>query len=178
MAERWFLALWPDAETQDALLAQAAPWLPAGVRPSHARDLHLTLIFLGALDPPRLACVEAAAGRVRCEHFRLEIDRIGHFGRSRVMWCAPSRSPAALLGLVSGLQCALAACGLEPETRPYRPHLTLARKASQPVSGALREPVDWVARELVLAHGVPGARPRYRLHRRWPLIGADPPAPV
>lgn len=169
--ERWFLAVWPDARVRDALVRQASGAVPRGARLTHPDDLHLTLVFLGELPPVRRWCVISVADAVEAKPFALEIDRIGHFARSRVLWCGPSSVPDALLGLVRTLQAGLVDCGIPPERRPYRPHLTLARKVSAYEGRDLPAPVHWPVGELVLAHGVSGARPRYRIHRRWPLSG-------
>lgn len=172
MAERWFLALWPDAQTRDALVRQSAGALPEAARPTHPADLHLTLVFLGELDAARVACVERVAGALCAPAFDLEIDRVGHFARSRVLWCGPSRTPQVLQTLVGSLQSGLEGCGIAPERRPFRPHLTLARKVSRYQGHAWSEAVTWPVRELVLAFGVSGSRPRYHVHRRWPLSRA------
>ncbi len=132
-------------------------------------DRHLTLIFLGELEPQRLGCVESAVSRMSAPSFALELDRVGCFARSQVLWCGPSRTPAPLTALVSDLQTRIRACGIAPETRPYRPHLTLARKVRSELSLALSTAVIWRVSELVLAHGQRGAAPRYRIERRWPL---------
>ncbi|NEV63277.1 RNA 2',3'-cyclic phosphodiesterase [Thiorhodococcus minor] len=173
MAERWFLALWPDARTRDALVCQTAGALPEAARPTHPADLHLTLVFLGELDAGRVACVEAVAEAVSAPAFELEIDRLGHFTRSRVLWCGPSCTPEVAQTLIGSLQSGLEGCGIAPERRSFRPHLTLARKVSRYQGHALPEVVIWPVRELVLAFGVSGSRPRYRAHRRWRLSVAS-----
>ncbi|KAA6182374.1 RNA 2',3'-cyclic phosphodiesterase [Thiohalocapsa marina] len=171
MTERWFLAIWPDTQTRSALERQLAALGPLPGRPTHPLDWHVTLIFLGALEPERLACIDAAAGdaATRATSFFMELDRIGHFARSQVLWCGPARTPESLARLVTDLQAHLTRCGIAPERRPYRPHLTLARKVRTAPGLELHRPIGWTAHELVLAHGVTGERPRYRIRHRYPL---------
>ncbi|NCU21085.1 RNA 2',3'-cyclic phosphodiesterase [Candidatus Falkowbacteria bacterium] len=171
MTERRFLAIWPDTPTRCELERRLAALAPLPGRPAHPLDWQVTLIFLGALEPERLACIDAVAGdaATRARSFDLELDRIGHFARSRAPWCGPTRTPESLARLVTDLQAHLAGCGIEPEPRPYRPHLTLARKVRAVPALELHTPIGWTARELVLAHGVTGERPRYRIRHRYPL---------
>ncbi|MBK1717596.1 RNA 2',3'-cyclic phosphodiesterase [Thiocystis violacea] len=169
MSERWFLALWPDSETRTALEAQLVGLIPFQGRATHPLDRHLTLVFLGELDPDRLGGVESVASQVSAPRFELELDRIGHFARSQILWCGPSRTPEPLTALVADLQIRLAARGIATDPRPYRPHLTLARRVRQGASLDLPAPVPWPVTELVLAFGRSGAPPRYRIQRRWPL---------
>lgn len=175
MAERWFFALWPDAAAREGLVHGSLGIVPPGARPTHPRDLHLTLIFLGELAPGRLAAAVEAADRLRAAPPTLCIDRAGYFPRSRVLWCAPDRPPGELGTLHDGLERGLARSGIPCERRPYRPHITLARRVGRAPAPAWGCPVAWTARELVLARGLDGQVPRYLSWRRW-LLAAAPSA--
>ena len=171
MAERWFFGLWPDPATAKVLTARARPLLPPGARAAHPLDLHLTLRFLGELSPDALRAAQLVGDAVRAEPFGLRFDQAGYFARAAVLWCGPTQAPTALLALVTQLEQGLAAQGFIPETRPYRPHLTLARKFRGGTVGEWGPAVDWEARELVLARGCAGQVPRYVAARRWALGG-------
>ncbi|RKT46515.1 RNA 2',3'-cyclic phosphodiesterase [Thiocapsa rosea] len=170
MSERWFFALWPDDAVRAALASRLPELLPVGARATHPSDFHLTLAFLGPLAPDVLGCAERAADRIRAAGFDLEIDRVGHFARAHVLWCAPATPPEALPALVRDLQAQLSICGLAADPRPYRPHITLARKAAAMPASDWSTPMRWSVRELVLAAGYGGPGPRYRVRRRWALI--------
>ncbi len=146
--------------------------LPQGTRGTHPLDLHLTLRFLGPLGHEALSRVEGAAEAViGLPPVPLCIDRLGHFPRSGILWAGTSVSGAGLLGLVARFDEALGAQGFTPETRPFRAHITLARRVRRPPPAAWGHPVPWIARELVLAAGQEGQVPRYRVRRSWPLTG-------
>jgi len=67
------------------------------------------------------------------------------------------------------LAAALRPCGIEPERRPYVPHVTLARKAAFQPSFRLVEPIVMPIREFVLvASQADAPPPKYRVLRRWP----------
>ncbi|MFB1487091.1 MULTISPECIES: RNA 2',3'-cyclic phosphodiesterase [unclassified Thiocapsa] len=170
MSERWFFALWPDDGVRDVLAARVPGFLSVGARATHPSDFHLTLAFLGPLGPDVLGCAERAADRIRSPGFDLELDRVGHFARARVLWCAPASPPEPLTALVSELQAQLSTCGLPADPRPYRPHITLARKAAAASVSEWPAPIRWSVREIVLAAGNGGPGQRYRVRRRWALI--------
>lgn len=169
MTERLFFAFWPGAE-QRLALSRIQQELPRRhFRATHPSDLHITLVFLGDVTPDQRACAEAAAARVTGKPFRLLLDRIGSFPRAGVIWCGPSERPQALLDLAGALNRELLSCGFRPESRPYAPHTTLARKARPIEARVLDDPVVWPVQEFVLVITETGAPPRYRVVRRWPL---------
>lgn len=110
--------------------------LPAGardVRWVRLDGLHLTMRFLGPTDAERLArtldAVEAAA-RAVAGPIEIELSGAGTFPsgrRPRALWIGVSRGREALDVLAERTEAALVDAGWEPEGRPFRPHLTLAR---------------------------------------------------
>jgi len=121
-----------------------------------ADNLHLTLVFLGATGEDRLPGLRAAlapafAGR---GPLRLEVAGGGTFppGRPARIACVGLRGGPELLALQRRVAAAACGClGLEPERRPFHPHVTLARprkpwnrRASEEVAstfeGVLGEP--------------------------------------
>lgn len=157
------------------LLAERRRWPGPEGRATHPQDLHATLVFLGAVDAAQRACVEDAAGRVSAVPFALRLDRRGAWPGPRIRWCGQEPTPVALLDLVDQLTSHLAACGHEPERRPYRLHVTLERKAAPLPAAALPTPIHWPVDELVLAASQSRRRPAYRVLRRWPLRAAASP---
>jgi 2'-5' RNA ligase len=108
--------------------------------------LHVTLKFLGDIEPARVETLSGAAARaVACvEPFELIIDEPGSFpphGQPRVLWLGIVDAKGRLAFMQSALETECAAVGFPRESRPFKPHLTLAR---------LRSPHG--ARELAAAH--------------------------
>ncbi|MEJ2577123.1 MAG: RNA 2',3'-cyclic phosphodiesterase [Gammaproteobacteria bacterium] len=169
--KRLFLALWPDAAARQGLAALArAVALPAGARRVHPEDLHLTLQFLGAVPLERLPAVREAAAGVEAEPVGLELTRVGCWPRPRVAWCAPDETPAELSGLVARLGARLAAVGYPAESRPFRPHVTLARKVRRLADARLVQPLFWRCADLALVESLARpAPPRYQVLEHWPL---------
>jgi len=116
---------------------------PTGVRWVDPYGSHLTLKFLGNIALGRVdeitgAMAEAAGG---IPPFRLEIKGLGVFPgwkRVQVAWVGIGGEIDKLGQLQGNLESGLARLGFTPETRPFTPHLTLAR-ASNRASPAERQ---------------------------------------
>lgn len=140
-----------------------------GVRWTAPRALHLTLHFIGdtpAERVPRLA--EVVAG-ITAPPVPLAVEALDTFGRPPHVFVAEVEAVPALRRLHGLVGEALAAEGIAPDARPFRPHVTLARlrKPSHDDVDALRDrPAPEVraqAEELVLFESV--LSPRGALYR-------------
>ena len=172
---RLFFALWPDDELRRALVKESRHWVRAcGGRPMRAENIHLTLAFLGNVSERTARCVADAAAGVGGEAFDLPFERYGFFPRPRVFWTGPRRTPEPLKRLVADLQAALAPCGIEPERRAYKAHLTLARKAHAPKGEWNMTPLNWRVEAFVLVESLPSPEGvSYQPIGRWPLGNAE-----
>ena len=112
---------------------------------------HLTLKFLGSMDPRRVEKLAEVQDRVTSGNapFELEVRGVGAFPTIRrpvVVWVGVDPSPA-LRCLKQDLEWGLAELGLERETRAFHPHLTVGRaddsKGPVPFVGWMRWPVSW-----------------------------------
>lgn len=96
----------------------------------HAPEhLHLTLNFIGSVDEECARRMAAALMDVPCWPFELTVQGVGYFGtlqRPFVLWAGVAAS-AQLQQLQRMLEQRLLPLGLVSETRPYTPHITLAR---------------------------------------------------
>jgi 2'-5' RNA ligase len=112
----------------DALIAKLRPL--ANIRWSPAANLHITTKFIGQWPEERLAELQAAlAGMGRRAPIPIHVRGLGFFPNRkspRVFW-AGVEAPAELGALARDIDSALAKLGVEPESREYSPHLTLAR---------------------------------------------------
>lgn len=105
----------------------------AGARRIKPANLHLTLAFLGATPGERLVCLQEALQALTVPSLTLKLDCLGYWPRPRILWLGTSRTPPALTALVVDLEQRLKGCGFSLERRPFRPHITLARRFSGPV---------------------------------------------
>jgi 2'-5' RNA ligase len=99
-----------------------------GARWSAAETLHVTLRFFGEVSEVAAADLDAELASVHAEPFELELSGVGVFeeGRdARAVWVAVAQSEP-LRVLAGRCEAAARRAGLPPETRAYRPHMTLA----------------------------------------------------
>jgi 2'-5' RNA ligase len=95
--------------------------------------LHLTLRFIGEVTEDVGHDIDDALLTIRAPAFELELSGVGEFGgnNSRALW-AGVRANGALVHLQRKVETAIQRIGLEPETRKFSPHVTLARLKSAP----------------------------------------------
>lgn len=166
---RLFLALWPGAATRTALCAERDRWSwPAHARPTAEVDLHLTLHFIGPVPAEQVRTLVPALA-VPAPRFTLRPGRHAQWGEHLAV-LEPASPPAGLVVLHERLAQALRAQGLPPESRAFRPHVTLARTNGRAVAPAGAAGTwRWPVASYVLVQSLPG-RPyrvlaRYRLGR-------------
>jgi 2'-5' RNA ligase len=159
-------------------LAALGPRAGPGVRLAAGDDLHVTLHFLGNCQTPPAA---AALASVRAGALTIELTAPGSFdlrGGRRILWVGVRPSPP-LLALHEQVGAALSALGFRPETRPFRPHITLARLAARAARSEAPMPTlaqlppaarSFVCRQFALyASRTTAGGPRYRIVRAYPL---------
>ena len=126
----------------DELLDQLRPaarikWIPPA-------NLHITTRFIGEWPEERLAELRAAlAGIPSHAPIPMHIRKLGYFPNPhspRVVWAGVEAGPD-LAALAAETDRALEPLGLQPEGRPFSPHLTLARIKEPVPLQRLRETV-------------------------------------
>jgi 2'-5' RNA ligase len=93
--------------------------------------MHVTVRFLGDVDDAHAGRIRAALEQpVPVAPFVLEIAGAGTFpetGEPRVVWAGLSHGREQLVAVEREVNARLRTVGVEPESRPYSPHLTLGR---------------------------------------------------
>jgi 2'-5' RNA ligase len=166
---RLFFAAWPPPAVQRALGDIARQAEECGGCAVPARNIHLTLIFIGDVPRARVAGLEALGATVVAPRFDLVVDRLEYWRHNRILWAGVKECPQALRVLVERLRQPVAATGFRVEQRPYVPHITLRRDArGAPANTRIR--VDWPVAEFALVESAQRERGRaYEVLRRWPL---------
>lgn len=118
------LALPPD-------IAQALTRRQTGVENARWRDpasLHVTLRFFGDIPENLARDLDAELMSVGGGPIEIALEGAGAFGEGRdvhAIWAGVAEDPA-LKRLAKACETAARRAGLKAETRPYRPHVTLA----------------------------------------------------
>ena len=155
---RLFLGLWPSTEVHTALVAHAAAWdWPAAARRTRPERLHVTLHFLGNVESERVADLRTGL-QVPWEGGELVLDRPTVWPGGIAVLEATRIDPA-LMDLHARLAHALHALDLPVESRPWRPHVTFARKAFGAHPPLEARPVTWrMAPAYALVRSLPGGQ--------------------
>ena len=155
-AQRLFTALWPTLSVRDAIAQWQGAWdWPHQAARVKAERLHATLHFLGDVPGHRLPEL-ARALAVPFEPFELELGSAAVWPNG-VAVIEPFTTPPALLRLHAGLGAVLRRLELPMDTRPYRPHVTLARRAHGAKPPAQGPELRWrVDDGYVLVRSLPG----------------------
>ena len=126
--KRLFVAIDLPKAIKDALVrldpkVRGVRWLPA-------EQMHLTLGFLGQVDASIQERLRDKLSEIRWSAFFLPIAGLGTFpsrGRPNIIWIGVGAGHPHLFQLHKRVQDAALAAGLEPDLRPWHPHITLAR---------------------------------------------------
>ena len=183
---RLFVAIVPPEGVLEDLAEHLGPRREAGpdLRWTDPYQWHLTLAFMGAVAPDRVAGVEERVARAarRARPLELRVAGAGcfpHVARATVLWCGVEDLAGGLPGLARSVRGVAAKAGADPDGGRFRAHLTLARlprpsdatrwvRVLEPYAGPA-----WTADHLTLVESHlgegRGGRPRYEELARLPL---------
>jgi 2'-5' RNA ligase len=131
---RVFIAIPLPIDLKVKLVALQQEFRPLPLEAAWAREagFHLTLKFLGDVDPSQIApifsCMTATAQH--CHPFSLSLAGVGvfpHESSPRVLWVGVQDVTGDLRYIQQTLDARLTQVGFPSENRPFAPHLTLAR---------------------------------------------------
>lgn len=124
---RLFLAIDPPPAVADAIADLRSETLDG--RWTDPEQYHLTLRFIGDVAEEKIPDLRDAAAPENAAPFELAPRGLGVFPTRRnpsVVWVDLEDQPA-LFELQEQMENRLVAAGLEPEDRPFTPHITVAR---------------------------------------------------
>jgi len=141
---RLFVAIDPPGEIRDRIAAICRGL--DGARWFSSEQFHLTLRFLGEVEPESAERIGKSLESVREDAFSVEFAGVGRFPprrAPRVLWAGLETAPR-LARLRESVERALLPAGIAPDERTFSPHLTIARLKD----GVSAAAVDgWLERE-------------------------------
>jgi 2'-5' RNA ligase len=149
---RCFVAAWPDRATRQSLeqlLDKLRAQVPAA-RPMQARNLHLTLAFIGELDSAAATRPAQSIDDLALQPLDWAVDSLGWFPRARAAWAGGPTNPA-LEASVNAVRTQLDALGVAYDRKAFVAHVTLFRDVRAfACSGPLAEPIPWRTEHVAL----------------------------
>lgn len=169
--KRIFFALWPDEATRETIIAASREAVEAcGGKAVPPDNFHITLRFLGECNGSQIRKMKKAAKLTFGVEQKFTLDRLGHWTGPEVLWMGCQKAPDDLLRLVVNLNTELGSVGFPHESRPFRPHVTLARKVDSEPANNLIAPIEWVSKEFVLIESdTSGKHSEYKVLQSYPL---------
>ncbi|GAB6059945.1 RNA 2',3'-cyclic phosphodiesterase [Desulfonatronum parangueonense] len=120
----------PYQEALEALIRNLKPGLRSKISWTRPDNWHLTLKFLGEVSPEKLESLLGSFQAPLGESFTLQGQGGGFFPdrrRPRVVWVGVGQGMIAVQDLAAETNRRCATQGFVPESRPFQPHLTVAR---------------------------------------------------
>ncbi len=134
-----FVSIDPPRSVRDVLVS-LDPHI-RGVRWTAGDQMHLTLGFFPEVREEVELALREKFGAIEFRAFFLPVEGIGTFppkGIAKIIWIGIGAGHPHLFQLHKRVQEAALGVGIEPELRPWHPHITLARCRGVP-GGALRK---------------------------------------
>ncbi len=167
---RMFFGLWPDEKVRSEIQAFSKQLQLDTGRWVEDKNFHITLAFLGNVDEETRAALIRGADHFCVEPFALSLDYLDWWQKPKIAYLAPSNIPQELSQLVSELNGLALDCKLSLDTKPYRPHLTLARKVLKPLSAIPLTSIFWNINEFCLLESKTAKEGvEYQVKESWPL---------
>ena len=142
------------AEVEAVLAASGADvkWVPEG-------NFHVTLKFLGYVEPDRMDAVKKAVESAveGIGAFGVTLFGVGAFpkpGRPSVVWVGIGAGADELKALAERVESALERVGFAREERPFSPHITIGRVKTPRSLDKLRDAIEGLREEYVGAFEV------------------------
>jgi 2'-5' RNA ligase len=149
-ARRLFFALWPTPEERRGLSVAAAAAVGAsGGRAVPEQNLHVTLAFLGQVPASRAVELAALAQRVAASEALavapvvLQFDRLAYWREPQILCALSAAAAAPAAALAAALQREASAAGFLPDLKPFRAHVTVARKVAHAAASTPLPSVRW-----------------------------------
>jgi 2'-5' RNA ligase len=126
---RLFIAIPISVEIEQNLIATVQQLRRHGeeLRWQSPESWHITLQFLGSSTQQQYDCLVNELNGIHLRPVPISIMGLGSFERAGALFVEVQHTPE-LLELQRTVLAATAPCGFEAESRPYSPHITLARR--------------------------------------------------
>lgn len=128
MSKRLFVAI-DLPESMRQLLAGLDPHI-RGMRWTDPAQIHLTLGFFGDVPEDVELKLREKLSAIQFRAFFLSVNTVGSFsakGATKIIWIGVGKAHPHLFQIHKRVQEAALAVGIEPELRPWHPHVTIAR---------------------------------------------------
>ena len=126
---RLFISINFDDRTKENILSVQRRLKNLGKgRFTSPENLHLTLAFLGEVPKERISELKALMDGIDVSEMQLTFCEIGAFRKESELWWIGIRQNEKLSQLQAELVAKLKVAGFTPDSKRFKPHITLARE--------------------------------------------------
>jgi len=153
---RYFFALWPNKNMRNTIIGCSSKLQLTGSYTKNS-NLHITLVFLGKLNPQQLPALIKQVEKIPFSSFELCLNHSGYFKNSKAAWLGLESIPDSLLQLHMQLINVAEQCNISIKSQSYKPHVTLSRKAAA-MSKQQITPIHWLIKDYALVESIDTAK--------------------
>lgn len=165
--KRLFFALWPDDNTRLQCLNIREAIDSGKIKPVHAANLHVTLVFLGNVAADKEIALRQAVANIFVPEITLRFNKLSFWKKPGILCLTATGLCPELISLVDHLSTLARKLDIKIDERAYQPHVTLAKKVKEPDILEF-EPITWrsnafcLVESCTLLSGV-----QYRIVEQW-----------
>jgi RNA 2',3'-cyclic 3'-phosphodiesterase len=165
--KRLFFALWPDETTRRQCVDIGKVILTEYAQPVRPANIHVTLLFLGNIDTDKEERFIQMLAMVPVQNMAVCFDRLSFWKKPGILCLTTPNTYPEVENLVGMLSRLAGELGIHTDERPFKPHVTLAKKATKlmPLEFA---PINWYSSSFCLVESVncPNGI-EYRIVEEW-----------
>jgi len=165
MAKRLFLAVCPPMSLTQTI--EQSIRLPIDCRPVAVENYHVTLVFLGLVEPELQVEICRSMTQVTSTPFTVQFRQITHWEKPKVLCLTDAKANVALLNVVTQIKKGVEKLGVSVERRPYQAHLTIAKGALRPHFAPVNG-ISWQVESFCLLESIGvSSGVRYNVIQTW-----------
>jgi 2'-5' RNA ligase len=165
MAKRLFLAVCPPMSLTQTI--EQSIRLPIDCRPVAVENYHVTLVFLGLVEPELQVEICRSMTQVTSTPFTVQFRQITHWEKPKVLCLTDAKANVALLNVVTQIKKGVEKLGVSVERRPYQAHLTIAKGALRPHFAPVNG-ISWQVESFCLLESIcVSSGVRYNVIQTW-----------
>ncbi|WP_411726629.1 RNA 2',3'-cyclic phosphodiesterase [Methyloglobulus sp.] len=165
--KRLFFALWPDDMIRQQCVKITRAINNGKIRPVNPANLHVTLLFLGNITTDKEIAFREEVAIIPVPKITLRFDHLNFWKKPGVLCLTATDNSPKLMALVDNLAIVARKLDIPIDERPFKPHVTLAKKAKEPMTLEF-EPIIWHSKSFCLVESCPLSNGvEYRIIEQW-----------
>jgi RNA 2',3'-cyclic 3'-phosphodiesterase len=165
--KRLFIALWPDEKTRRLLHQFNRNLLIPGCKPMNPANFHVTLVFIGNVADQKARDIADRLMDMSARPLQLIFDELSYWRKPKILCLTCSHPDPEVMQLAQSLTEIIEDFEVVLDTRPFCPHVTLARHVYDKPEVDFK-PIVWQADSYCLVESVTQPQgPYYKVIHRY-----------